>query len=386
MKVRLGTTHPIQYQVPWFRALAQRPELALEVGFAWIPDQAAQGTGFSVPFSWDVPLLDGYEWIELQRRAGAPRLSDFRGLRLRHAGRWLRGADALIVTGWNSLALVQLSIAAKRMGVRLLARGDSKRDRPRGALRFAALALWTRCFDAFLFVGDQNRRFYEALGIPARRLFPAPHFVDNERFASAAEKARPNRERVRDGWGAGPNDVVALFVGKLIAEKNVAELLRAAALARVEVPGLRLVMVGDGAMRGELERLDRELGTQARWHGFANQGALPELYAAADLLVLSSASESWGLVVNEAMACGLPAVVSDRVGCAPDLVLPGRTGEVYPSGSPRDLADRLRRLAVDGELRRSEGAAAARHVFDRHSVERAVEGTIDALRSLRIAA
>lgn len=383
MRVRIGTTHPIQYQVPWFRALAARPELDLEVGFAWLPDRTAQGVGFAVPFAWDLPLLDGYRWRELERAGERPDLARFAALRLRRPGRFVTGGvDALIVTGWNSAALVQLAFAARRAGVPVLARGDSTAQRRRGVLRRALLGRLLGVFSAFLVVGESNGRFYRELGISEDRLFGVPHFVDNQRFQAAAARERARRGEIRNGWGIAADEVAVLFVGKLIEEKNVDELIEGVALARAQEPRIRLVVVGDGPLRGRLAARAAGLAVEPVWVGFLNQSELPAAYAAADLLVLPSHSESWGLVVNEALASGLAVVASDRVGCVPDLVHAGETGEVYRSGRPAELAERLVGLAREGSRRNDLATAGQRLVCDRYSVERAVAGTLEALAAV----
>jgi glycosyltransferase involved in cell wall biosynthesis len=390
VKLKLATTHPIQYQVPWFRALAARPELDLEVGYAVLPDDAAQGAGFGVAFAWDIPLLDGYRWRLLDRNVrngGGPDLESFGGLRLRHPGRWLgHDTTALLVTGWNSLALVQLAFAARRRRIPVLVRGDSNLRRPRRLATRLLHRLFLRLYAAFLVVGEANRAFYRSYGMAEDRLFDCPHFVDNERFSAAAAAAWPSRREHRRRWALGEQAVVVCFAGKLIPTKNIPELLTALALARRTRPELELLVVGDGELRPELEASAHELGVPTAWAGFLNQSELPQAYASADLLVLPSLGETWGLVVNEALACGLPVIASDRVGCVPDLVLPGRTGETYRSGQPQELAERLARLAANTELRATLGAAGRRLVSTRYSVTRAVDGTLAALTHVARAA
>jgi glycosyltransferase involved in cell wall biosynthesis len=106
---------------------------------------------------------------------------------------------------------------------------------------------------------------------------------------------------------------------------------------------------------------------------------MPEAYAAADAIVLpSDAGETWGLVANEAMASGLPAIVSDAAGCGPDLIRSGVTGAVFPCGSIEELAELVRRWSSDVVALRSMGANAGEHV-QRYSVEKAAAGIIDAV-------
>jgi len=142
-------------------------------------------------------------------------------------------------------------------------------------------------------------------------------------------------------------------------------------------------MVGDGELRAECEAYAREHRLPVTFAGFLNQGQLPGAYATADCLVLpSDHGETWGLVVNEAMACGLPAITSDRVGCHPDLILPGVTGQTFPCGDVAALAETMRRLAADPVALRAMGARAREHIRG-YSIDALVEGTMDALRALK---
>ncbi|HET9765197.1 MAG TPA: glycosyltransferase family 4 protein, partial [Thermoanaerobaculia bacterium] len=332
-RTRLGlvSTHPIQYQVPWFAALAAHPRLDVDVGFGCLPDAQAQGVGFGTAFAWDLPLLDGYRSTELARHQAPPRLSTFFGIRLRRVADWLRAQrfDALVVTGWNSYALVQTALAARRLRLPLLVRGDSNDLRRRGLPARLFHRTFLRLFDAFLVVGKSNRRFYRRSGVPEAMLFDCPHFVDNERLAHQHGEALPRRAELRARWGVPGDAVCALFAGKLVAVKNVPELFAAVRIAVEQAPRLHLLVAGEGPLGDELRATAAREKLPVTFAGFLNQSEIPAAYVATDFLVLPSRSETWGLVVNEAMACGLPAVVSDGVGCAEDLVEPGATGFVY---------------------------------------------------------
>ena len=132
------------------------------------------------------------------------------------------------------------------------------------------------------------------------------------------------------------------------------------AFARANVPNSYLVFAGDGPERSNLERRATELGLadRVRFLGFLNQSQLPSAYCAADLFVLPSLFEPFGLVVNEAMLCGLPVAVSDRVGAKFDLVRPDENGYVFPAGDVEALAAILRQILPDAEKRARMGAAA----------------------------
>jgi glycosyltransferase involved in cell wall biosynthesis len=383
---RLGaiSTHPIQYQVPWFAALAADQRLDLHVGYGYLPDARAQGVGFGTAFAWDLPLLDGYRSTELVRRNARPELSTFFGIRLRRVADWLRAQrfDALVVTGWNSYALVQTALAARRLRLPLLVRGDSNDLRRRSLPARLFHRTFLRLFDAFLVVGQSNRRFYQRSGVPESKLFDCPHFVDNERLARQHGEALPRRAELRARWGMPADAVCALFAGKLVEVKNVPELFAAVRIAVERAPRLHLLVAGEGPLGDELRATATREKLPVTFAGFLNQSEIPAAYATADFLVLPSHSETWGLVVNEAMACGLPAVVSDGVGCAEDLVEPGVTGFVYRAGSAEQLAAGLVAMAGDEEARRAMGERARQRVVADYSVERAVAGTLAALRAV----
>jgi glycosyltransferase involved in cell wall biosynthesis len=170
--------------------------------------------------------------------------------------------------------------------------------------------------------------------------------------------------------------MVALYVGKLVEKKRPLDLIDAVS----RVPGTHALYVGDGPLRGEAERA--ATGQPVTFAGFRNQSAMPEAYAVADVLVLpSDRRETWGLAVNEAMASGLPAIVSDAVGCAPDLIIPGVTGYSYPAGDRRALADALRRVVADPPAARAMGVAARGHVAG-YSVECAARGVWQAMEGV----
>jgi glycosyltransferase involved in cell wall biosynthesis len=212
------------------------------------------------------------------------------------------------------------------------------------------------------------------------KLFPCRHFVDNARFAASAAANRARRGELRAKWGIAPDAVVPLFVGKLVPIKRVSDLIEAASICRREVERLHLLIVGTGPEEATLRGKSESLGVAATFAGFLNQSEIARAYAAADFLVLPSESETWGLVVNEAMACGLPAIVSDQVGCAPDLVIEGDTGSVFPMGDIAELGASMMRFASDIPRILRMGEHARKRVREDYDVGPAVEGTIAALR------
>lgn len=384
LRVALLTTHPIQYQVPWFQALARRPELDLTVFYALLPTPEQQGVGFDRSFTWDLPLLEGYRHELLRNVARAPSLDRFGGCDTPGIGHALDDGrfEALIVNGWHVKSGLQALLACRLRGLPCVVRGDSNalKPRPLGVRLLHRLLL--RQYAAFLVVGAANAEFYRRGGVPAERLFFAPHAVDNARFGAQADALRPEREALRSAWGIAQGAVTFLYCGKLVAKKRPLDLIEAFARARARVPAgrMHLLIVGDGELRAAAQARAAALAPDVTFAGFLNQTEVARAYVAADALVLpSDYGETWGLVVNEAMACGLPALVSDRVGCHPDLVVPDRTGRVLPFGDVDVLAAALVALVAQPETAPAWGAAARAHV-QRWSPANLVSGTLDALR------
>jgi len=385
VRVVAVATHPIQYHAPLFRALAERGELDFEVAFLEILDAERQGRGFGVSFQWDIPLLDGYRWRVLPtlRYGPAPW-----GRALANARSCVErlSPDVLLLTGWQTLPLIQLLAAARKMGVATLMRGESNGLRPRNPF-VQRLHRWLfEHVDGFLVIGRANRALYERHGIAPERLFDAPYFVDNDRFASDAARWRESRDELRAKLGIPPGATCFLFAGKFERKKHPEHLVAALAGLGRRRPDLKAhgLFVGAGALAAELRARASREGVSATFAGFMNQTEMPKAYAAADALVLASDyGETWGLVVNEAMACGLPALVSDRAGCGPDLIEAGVTGSRYPFGDVDAMVEVLQQWVERPEQAQQMGLAAAQRVRSGYTVAQSVAGVMEAVRAVR---
>lgn len=395
VRLAVFTSHPIQYQAPFFRALAASDRIAPTVYFGSRHGvDVAHDAGFGTAFRWDVPLLEGYAQVFLANRARRPDVSRFGGVRVRGLGEHWRAArhDVALVLGWQTLAHVQALAAARRSGIPLILRGEStlERSAPRGgyadavrrhiwlpARRHLYAAAFARV-SAFLVIGSRNRDYYRAFGVPDEKLIWAPYCVDNDWFALPEARRAAARTRVRARLGASDGAIVFASSAKLLERKRPLDLLQAIASVRRAGVDARALFIGDGPERGRLERLAAAagVGDAVTITGFVNQRDLPEWYAGADALVLpSDARETWGLVVNEAMAAGLPVVVSDAAGCAPDLVRGDVNGFIYPCGDVTALADRLHRLAAMPAARRRSMGDASRRLIDGFTIHHLVAAT-----------
>ena len=385
-RIRLGivATHPVQYHVPWFRGLAARPDLDLKVYFALLPDAAQQGIGFGIPFKWDIPMLEGYSWEALPNVRSHPKLGRFFGSSTPGIYDALRRdkPDAVVITGWNAWPLLQTLRACARLGIPGIVRGESNALRPRAAWKGLVHRALLARFDGFLAIGKANRAFYLANGVDESKVFLAPYFVDNEHFSRAAQAFAHDRSNLRRAWGVPEDATCFLFAGKLEPKKRILDLVSAMASLRAGSDRAHLLVVGTGALMDQAKALAARTGARVSFAGFLNQTEVPKAYAVADCLVLpSDYGETWGLVVNEAMSCGVPAVVSDRVGCAPDLVEEGVTGKVFPFADVDALTRALQHIGANPEEARSMGRRARDKVRD-YSVERSVDATVAAVQAV----
>lgn len=373
-------THPIQYKVPLFRSLAKHPALDFKVLYAMLPDETQQGAGFGVSFSWDLPLLEGYPCQVLDNVAQKPGVTHFSGCDTPDIYDFLKRErpDAVLVNGWVVKTCLQALWACRRLGIPCLVRGEANLLRPRAAWKHLMHRLLLHQYAGCLYIGAANKAFYAFHGIPESRLFFAPYAVDNQYFSEKANGDARRTIRARHGI---PDDAVTfLFTGKLETKKHPLDLMKAVLRLPPELSTrLHVLYVGDGELRAELERYGRDYRLPCTLTGFINQGELPAYYAAADVLVLpSDAGETWGLVVNEAMASGLPAIVSDRVGCCKDLISDQHGGRSFPFGNVDHLAECLASYVRDPVRAVREGLE-ARRIIAGYGLEQVVVGVVSAV-------
>lgn len=387
-RLAVVTTHPIQYNAPLFARLSGMDGIHTRVFYTW--SQTAEGGQYDPDFGrkveWDIPLREGYEHVFLENTARRPGSDRFRGIvnpgLIEALEAWR--PDAILVFTWAH----QSHLAALRHfkgRVPILFRGDSTLiDESPGLkmlLRRLLLRWVYRHVDMALFAGLRNRAYFVAHGVGETRLCRCPHAIDNGRFMHPPGDADRQAREWRRSLGIDEDRVVVLFCGKLEPKKDPACLTRIAALARSE--RLIFAFAGDGRLKPDLS--DAVTGDDRfRFLGFQNQQAMPVVYRMSDIMILPSLyGETWGLAVNEAMACGRPVIVSDRVGCAPDLVEDGRTGWVFqpgPAGEAR-IAGILEQCA-SGRIDLSGMGREGRDRIAAFSIEAAAEGVAIALQRL----
>lgn len=387
VRVAVVNSHPIQYFVPLYRALSQEPWIDLTVFYASRgPLIGTFDDGFGRPVEWDIPLLEGYrhEFVVPVEKDRGPHAQVFAS---GFARRILAGEFDLVWThGYNTKLAATAIVAAMLGGVRRAVRGDThlgkRRSKLRSVGRWMFLRPLYRTFDAVLSIGARNREFYEWCGVRESRMFLVPYVVDNAFFRRTAESRAEGRRAVREKLGIAADDVVIAFASKLVPGKRAVDLL--AAFERVRKANCRAVVVIAGSGIEE-DRLMSFVATRQMtgvvFAGFWNQSELPALFSAADIFVLPSDNEAWGLVVNEAMCASLPIIVSAAVGCWPDLVVPGVNGFVHAVGDIDALSTYLLELVNDAQVRGRMGAASA-EIISGWGIREAVTGLRKACAAL----
>jgi glycosyltransferase involved in cell wall biosynthesis len=378
-RVRLAylVSHPIQYQAPLLRRIAQEQDIDLTVFFG--SDFSVRGyedTGFGVTVKWDVPLLAGYryEFLPALRDTGHTTIFSpiSKGIFQRLAGEGDEpGFDVLWVHGYSTVNTLQAMLWAKLQGIPVLLRAESwLHDRSRTGLKLAAkqvfFTLLRGLVDATLAIGTHNRQYWEHYLGRQFPIFFMPYSVDNTYFQTRSLEASEGRDALRAELGFEAGRPVILFASKLQTRKHCADLIEAYALLSPgpgQEPVPYLAIVGDGEERAALEAQATRTGFGSiRFCGFRNQSELPRFFDLCSVFVLPSRHEPWGLIVNEAMNAARAVIVTDDVGSAIDLIADGVEGFVYPVRDVPALADALRKVLASPETTEAMGRNALRRI------------------------
>jgi glycosyltransferase involved in cell wall biosynthesis len=388
-KLAIITSHPIQYYAPVFRALAESAAVDLRVFYTW--SQAAQSgqydAGFGGTVAWDVPLLEGYAHQFVPNTAADPGPTHFNGLvnpsLIREIETW--HADAVLVFGWSYRSHLRAMRHFKGR-IPVLFRGDStlldEQSWWRTALRRVSLRWVYRHVDVALAVGANSRDYFVWCGIPASHIVMAPHSVDTVRFGADAPALEAQAGAQRLALGIDPSSVVFLFAGKLQHKKDPLLLLEA---FRTLPLGAHLIYAGSGELATALKERAKGLAS-VHFLPFQNQSAMPTVYRLGDVLVLPSRGpgETWGLALNEAMACARAVIASTRVGGARDLIAAGENGWTFAAGDRQALGEVLRTALASGRtglLAMGEAGLARSASW---SIAETARGIVDAVRAARV--
>ncbi|HVV55977.1 MAG TPA: glycosyltransferase family 4 protein [Mucilaginibacter sp.] len=364
MKLAIITTHPIQYYAPVFKLLHERQKISIMVFYTWGEGSVKKyDPGFGSAISWDIPLLDGYPYTWVKNTAADPGSHHYKGIinpgLIRQIQDWK--ADAVLVFGWAW----QSHLKAMRFfkgRIPVYFRGDSTLlNEPKGIRKLIKTIFlkWVYSHvDHAFYVGVNNYEYYKRYGLKDGQLSFAPHAIDNGRFMQDHHTEARN---LRTSLDLSEDDILVLYAGKFEQVKNLTLLLET--FIRLNKPDVHLLLAGNGPEESVLKDMASR-SQYIHFTGFKNQSYMPALYQACDLFCLPSFSETWGLAVNEAMACGRAVLVSDKVGCAPDLVKKEFNGAIFKSGDKDDLAGCLEKLTGSKNVLEQMGKKSAQMIED----------------------
>lgn len=345
VKKRLAiiTTHPIQYNAPLFQLLEKRNHIKIKVFYTWGEKvlQEKYDPGFGKNIQWDIPLLDGYEYEFAKNVAKNPGSDHFKGIDnpslIGSIKKW--NADAVLIYGWSFKSHLKV-LRYFHVKIPVFFRGDStligRSNNLKNKLKTIFLKWVYSHVDRALYVGTKNKEYFLENGMKQDQLVFCPHAIDNARFMEDNEYSKKAAE-----WKTCLNVPLLstgfLYAGKIDENKNVRLLLE----TFIKVPGNNyLIVAGNGQLENELKN-NFSCYQNIYFLPFQNQQVMPVLYRMADVFVLPSKSETWGLGINEAMACERALLVSNSCGAATDLVKEGVNGFTFQSGNAKNLGDKM---------------------------------------------
>jgi len=324
---------------------------------------------FKKTIKWDIPLLEGYNSIILKKSFFSTKNGFFKYVNF-SIYKFLnkQNTDILVVHGWSYFSAIYSIIIAKIFGIEVWLRGESPycQEILKSSTNKIIKSILFKYFlfiliDKFIYIGEENKKFYDQYNIKEDRLIFFPYCVDNDNLTKFS--LNHTKQQCRLHLKLNPEKFIILFSGKLIDKKKPQDLLQA-----FYKSGLSnfsdLIFIGDGNLSKGLKNYVQEKKIDnVHFIGFVNQSKISKYYKAADLFVLPSGiGETWGLVVNEAMLFSLPIIVSDRVGCAKDLVRHNENGFVFQYGNIDDLSLFLLKAYSDKNWRLSAGVLSNRIV------------------------
>jgi glycosyltransferase involved in cell wall biosynthesis len=384
-RLAIITSHPIQYNAPLFKLLAESKDIHPGVFYTW--EQTAAGAKYDPDFGkkieWNIPLLEGYEYRFVKNIAVDPGTHHFKGLVNPTLNKEIEAwrPDAILVFGWSFDSHLKC-LRHFHNKIPILFRGDSTLlDEKAGFKRYLRRLFlkWVyRHVDYALYVGSHNKEYFLKHGLKEDHLVCAPHAIDNGRFEEPEISYRSEAAEWRSRLGIGKNDTVLLFAGKLEPKKNPSFLLEMA--KRIDHPQLKIIFTGNGVLEGGLQQA-ATVDPRIRFIGFQNQLQMPVVYRLGDIFILPSRGpgETWGLGVNEAMACGCAIMMSEKAGGAIDLVKEGVNGIVFNPDDLDKCSSWISGLLAD-PARLNEMKAASRARISAFSYTQIVE----AIRSLPV--
>ncbi len=359
MRLLILTTHPIQYNAPLFSYLAKHSNFSIKVFYTLGAEHNSLGkNGFGVNENWNIDLLDGYDYEFIENTSKAPSSNSFLGVKnpSLEAKVKLFEPSAILVYGWKHQS--HLSIMRLFHGkIPIYFRGDSTSLDDNNTIYFLRLMRyvflkWVYSYIDYAFSpGKASDEYFVKSGLRTKQIIRVEHSVDNNRFNNFTNEDESILQKLRNELEIGENEIVFLFAGKFIDKKNPLLLVNAFNLICQEENNCRLVLVGSGILEKQLKSqvntFYESVKSKISFLPFQDQSQMKIVYRLADVFVLPSKSETWGLSVNEALASGIPVLVSDRCGCAADLVVDGVNGFVFKSNDLYSLHRCMKKYLIN---------------------------------------
>jgi glycosyltransferase involved in cell wall biosynthesis len=395
MKLAIITTHPIQYNAPFFKLLTERGKVALKVFYTW--SQAIEGfddPDFGSTVKWDIPLLEGYDWEAVENVSKSPSSKSWKGIDCPSLIKKVEAChpDAVMVYGWNLKSHFNAMRYFKGK-IPVWFFGDSTLLDEKPGIKKVLRRLWLtwvyRHVDKAFYVGANNKAYFEAHGLKQEQLVFSPHAIDNERFFDSDKNQYESKAKAwRGDLGYKDDDIVVEFAGKFEPRKNLRILIEAViqlnekkdhSTNSIENPSIFLLLVGNGPLEQLLCQMAKGKH-YIKFLAFQNQSEMPIVYRIGNIFCLPSKSETWGLAVNEVMACGRPVVLSDKVGCAIDLLVNGLNGAIFNTLHVEDCAEKIMKLATHKDKLKRESIMNSIGDWSFERKCRAIEDTIERLK------
>ena len=332
---------PTQFDMPLYNYLAEHASFKLTVIYTQVGSLGAPGIDPEIGRApqWDHIKHELYDRIDLTRPQ-ALRSAEVIALIAS------KSPDLVLVSGYYPPLHRKLVRPLKRLGLRVGLRSDNTLQHSnfrgiKGLVKKWVLPVWLRRYDSWHPVGTLAREYLEVLSRSRRPTYLFPYNVDNDWFAGQSAIYQPRREQLLAELGFSPDDFIVLGVMKWHRREDPLVLVRAFKVLLQSQPSARLILVGDGPLKDEVMEMIAEVADKVHMPGYLSYTQLPLFYALADVFVHPARSEPWGVSVNEAMACGVPTIVSNGVGAGEDLVEAGITGFVFPIGNSDALSAKL---------------------------------------------
>lgn len=349
-RIAIVSTHPIQYNAPLFKALAKSIKIQIKVFYTWsqVENGEKHDPGFGKDIKWDIPLLDGYAFEFVKNVAKKPGSHHYRGINNPDLIKRIKlfQPHAVLIMGWSFISHFRCMRYFKNK-IPVWFRGDSTLIDEQPGIKQMLRRIFLRkvysYIDKAFYVGTKNKEYFEVHGLKESQLVYAPHAIDNQRFAEPDLYYKEQARILRNKLGIDEEAFVVLFVGKLEVKKNPYFLLELAKYLTGQQ--FRFVFVGNGILEQYLKQ-EAAMDKRILFLGFQNQQAMPIVYRIAGVFVLPSQGpgETWGLAMNEAMACGVPVVASNKCGGTVDLIIPNKNGLIFSAGEVGKVAAFIKKM------------------------------------------